>query len=118
MSFHDQLLLAIDGWSSDPIQDEWLFEKFRDQFVEKMSCCEAFEAIGKTIDVLLIQADESTAIEVLQTLIALARQSNTTEIPPTLFSQKDALFGQFSAFGDYANDKLRELFRIYRLSYS
>ena len=115
MTFNDQLLHTIDGWNKDTIEDEWLFEKFRDEFVNRMSTVEAFEAIGETVDVLLRQSDESTAIEVLQTLIALARQSDTTEIPSKLFTQKPAIASQFSNFGDYAKSKLQELFQHYRL---
>lgn len=115
MTFIDQLLHTIDGWNNEPIEDEWLFEKFREQFVNPMSAVEAFEAIGETVDVLLRQSDESTAIEVLQTLIALARQSNTTELPSKLLARKIAIASQFSTFGEYAKSKLQELFHHYRL---
>lgn len=115
MTFNERLLHTIDGWNKDPIEDEWLFEKFREQFVSRMSTVEAFEAIGETVDVLLRQSDESTATEVLQTLIALARQSDTTEIPSKLLAQKPAIASQFLVFGDYAKNKLQELFHYYRL---
>jgi len=115
MTFCDHLLHTIDGWNKDPIEDEWLFEKFREQFVNGMSTAEAFEAIGVTVDVLLRQSDESTATEVVQTLIALARQSDTTEIPTKLLAKKPVIVGQFSNFGDYAKNKIQELFRHYRL---
>ena len=113
MTFHDTLLQAING--KDPIEDEWFFEKFREQFIDTMSTVEAFEAIGETVEVLLRQSDESTSIEVLQTLIALARQSDTTEIPPKLLAQKSVIARQFSTFSDYAKNKLQELFDHYRL---
>lgn len=115
MTFHAQFLLAIDGWEKDPIEDQWLFEKFRDQIVNLMPAAEAFEAIGEAIDVLLLQSDELTAIEVAQTLNALARQSDTTEIPSKLLAQKPAIVSRFSIFGDYAKSKLQELFQHYRL---
>jgi len=113
MTFHDALLQAING--KDPIEDEWFFKKFREQFIDTMSTVEAFEAIGETVEVLLRQSDESTSIEVLQTLIALARQSDTTEIPPKLLAQKSAIARQFSTCSDYAKNKLQELFDHYRL---
>ena len=80
-----------------------------------MSTVDAFEAIGETVEVLLSQTDESNAIEVVQTLIALARQSDTTEIPSKLLSQKIVIENQFSKFGDYAKIKIQELFHYYRL---
>ena len=51
----------------------------------------------------------------MQTLIALARQSDTTEIPSKLLSQKMAIESQFSKFGGYAKNKIQELFHYYRL---
>jgi len=102
MTFNDQLLHAIGEWSKDPIEDELVFVKFREQIVNRMSTVDAFEAIGETVDVLLCQTDESNSIELMQTLIALARQSDTTEIPSKLLSQKIVIESQFSKFGGYA----------------
>ena len=115
MTFNDQLLHTIGEWSKNPIEDEWLFAKFRDQIVNRMSTVDAFEAIGETVDVLLCQTDESNSIELMQTLIALARQSDTTEIPSKLLSQKIVIESQFSNFGGYAKNTIQELFRYYRL---
>ena len=115
MTFNDQLLHTIGEWSKNPIEDEWLFEKFREQFVNRMSTVDAFEAIGETVEVLLSQTDESNAIEVVQTLITLARQSDTTEIPSKLLSQKIVIESQFSKFGGYAKNTIQELFYYYRL---
>jgi hypothetical protein len=108
-------LHTIGEWSKDPIEDELLFVKFREQIVNRMSTVEAFEAIGETVDVLLRQTDESNSIELMQTLIALARQSDTTEIPSKLLSKKMAIESQFSKFGGYAKNKIQELFYYYRL---
>ena len=115
MAFRDQLIIAIGRWNKNPIEDEWLFENFREQFVNQMSTVEAFEAIEETVDVLLQQSDASTATEVLQTIIALARQSDTSEIPPKILMQRAAIESLFSTFGEYAKSKLQELFRYYRL---
>ena len=115
MTFSDQLLHTIGEWSKDPIEDEWLFVKFREQIVNRMSTVEAFEAIGETVDVLLRQTEESNSIELMQTLIALARQSDTTEIPSKLLSKKMAIESQFSKFCGYAKNQMQELFYYYRL---
>ena len=115
MTFNDALILAIERWNENPIPDEWLFEKFREQFVNTLTTEEAFKLIDATLEVLLRQSDESTAIETLQTIIALARQSKTTEVTPRLLAQKSTLENQFATFGVYANGKLQELFHYYRL---
>jgi hypothetical protein len=115
LNYTDALLRTIEGWNTTPISDEWLLEKFRKKFVNTMTTDEAFESIDPTIGVLQRQSDESTAVEVLQTIITLARQSDTTEVPPTLLKNRDALTRQFSQYGDYAKSKLQELLQHYRL---
>jgi hypothetical protein len=115
MNYTQALQRTIEVWNSAPIEDEWVFEKFRKNYVAVMTPHEAFSSIGPTAEVMLVQSDESTAIEILQTLISLARQSNTTEIPPTLLTSKLAFEEKFSEFGDYAKGKLRELLSYYRL---
>ena len=115
MDFLNELKRCILEWSKDPIEDEWLFESFRKNTVNSMSPSEAFQEIDDTISVLLEISDESTAIEVLQTIIDLARQSNTTEISKKIYENKDALRNQFELMGEYAQSKLNELFKYYRL---
>ena len=115
MKFHEALLKVIEGWNADPIEDEWLFESFREKFIDGMSAAEAFEMIDPTLEVLLLQRDESTATEVLQTVIGLARRSATTQVPDVLSIHRKTLEEQFRNFGDYAKGKLFELLRYYRL---
>lgn len=114
MSFMSELLQTIDEWNKEPIEDEWLFETFRERFVNTMSPHEAFQIIDDTVNILIGLSDESTSVEVLQTIINLARQSDTTEIPEKLAEMKETLIHQFKGMGDYARDKLNELFQYYR----
>jgi|APSaa5957512576_1039674.scaffolds.fasta_scaffold326382_1 hypothetical protein len=114
MNFMNELIKTIDEWNKDPIEDEWLFETFREQYVGTMSPSEAFQAIDCTIDVLINLSDESTAVEVLETIIDLARQSDTTQVPAKLSKTRAALINQFKGMDDYARDKLGELFQYYR----
>lgn len=113
--FIDELKLAIEGWSKDPIDDEWLFEKFREQHVSALKPEEAFHAISQSVDVLISITDESTATEVLQTIISLARRSGTTEIPSGLQANQEVISSQFLVYGSYAKDKVKELFKYYRM---
>lgn len=116
MLYHHALIQAIEYWNSDPIEDEWFFEKFRNEFVGKMSSSEAFTSINETIGFLIHEEDESTACEILQTIINLAEKSQTTELPSALKENKNLIESQFSPRGDYSKAKLGELFRYYRLS--
>lgn len=114
MRYREALTQTIAKWNEYPITNEWLFVEFRENFVSTMSSIEAFDSINNTIDVLLSQDDESTATEVIETLISLAKQSETTEAPNNLFINKTNLVLHFSNFGEYAKNKLRELFSYYR----
>jgi hypothetical protein len=116
MCFINELLKTIEEWNKYPIEDEWLFETFRERFVSRMSPIEAFQVIDDTISILIKLSDESTAIEVLQTIINLARQSDTTEVPPKLYEMKDIIANQFENMDVYARGKLDELYRYYRLA--
>lgn len=115
MEYRRALLQAIEGWNSEKIEDEWLFEKFREQTVGVMSASEAFEAIDETVNLLLREQDESTATEILQTVIGLALRSQTTELPRSLLESRSEIQIKFSKFGDYAKNKLLELYQYYRI---
>lgn len=115
MEYKEALLQAIEGWNSKQFEDEWLFAKFREQTVCNMSTAEAFEAIDETVDLLLCEQDESTATEILQSIIGLARQSQTTELPDSLRRNRDEIQIKFSEFGDYAKNRLLELYQHYRI---
>ncbi len=116
MLYRDALIQAIECWNSDPIEDEWFFEKSRSEFIGKMSASEAFAAINETIDFLMCEEDESTACEILKTIINLAEKSQTTEVPSVLEKNKNIIESQFSPRGEYSQAKLRKLFRYYRLN--
>ena len=115
MSYRDELLRAIASWNADPIDDEWIFASFRRDRVETMSPSEAFDSVAETLEILLNEPNESTAIEILETVIALARQSDTTEVPAALSDNRSALQAKILAFQEYAGYKLRELFAYYRM---
>ena len=115
MEYYDELLKTIEKWGAEPIEDEWLFESFRQNILVTISPPEAFKLIDGTIDVLTTQTDESTAIEVVETILALARHSDTTELPSKLVEDLPRMSKQFEAYGIYAKDKLKELFSFYRL---
>lgn len=115
MTYRQRLLLVIDEWNTYPITNEWLFENFRSDVIGALSTTEAFDAIDETIVILLQESDESTVTEVIESIITLAYQSETTEMPIELVKLKAAIEAKIKNFGDYANNKLQELFRYYRL---
>jgi hypothetical protein len=114
MNFQQQLDAAIAAWNSGEVDDEWLFAKFRDQ-IGQLSPEEAWAQIGETIPKLLSAVNEDTATEIIETILAIARQSMTTELPNEIKSSRDQLQKQFSNYGDYATEQLRQLFRYYRI---
>lgn len=115
MDFHKKLDELIQLWKTGPIEDEWAFSKFRDCCREELSAAEAFEKISHVIEVLLEERDESTAIELVEVILSLARHSNTTEVPKALLKKHKGLSANFHAFDQYANGKLNELLQWYRL---
>jgi hypothetical protein len=115
MSYQEQLLKTIRKWKKDPIEDEWLFDKFRREFIGLMSSESAYQAIGETVEVLLEEKDPSRVTELVQSLFALALQSATTEVPNALLQRRSDVELLAATAGGYAEQKLRELFNYYRL---
>ena len=116
MDFQLQLEKAIEEWNSGDVDDEWLFQTLREDHVGRMTSEEAFSEIKHCVTKLRNQENENTATEVVETLIALAMQSKTTEIPENLLSAKASLVGEFSSYDEYARGKLGELFKHYGIN--
>lgn len=76
---------------------------------------EAFESIDEMVKLLLQEEDESTATEILQTIIELAKLSETTEVSESLRKERNPISRKFGDFGEYANVKLQELLQYYRM---
>ena len=116
MTYLEALQNAINCWNSDPITDEWCFEKFRKEHSDKMSPHEAFQAVDDTVPFLINELDESTACEILQTILILSLKTETTELPKKLDREMESIETKFSEFGEYSRSKLSELKKHYRLS--
>ncbi len=76
---------------------------------------EAWAQIAETVSKLLNEENESTATELIETTISLAKKSMTTELPKEIASSRERLEKQFSNYGVYATEQLRQLFRYYRI---
>jgi len=110
--YNKKLKVTLENWLIS--DDEWLFQKFRDEIIVSLAPEEAFENIGLTVEYLL-KNDEANSIELIETLISLAKISKTTEIPNAIFDNKESLEIHVLNFCDYAKSKLKELFSHYRI---
>lgn len=71
----------LNNWKTELQKDEWFFSNFRENFINKITDEEAFLAISQLCEIIN-QGDDSYFIsELLEILLALARKSNTTELP-------------------------------------
>ena len=112
--YQTELLKVINYWkNSDLIENEWYFENFRQNFIDNLSSAKAFENLDFTMGYLLAETDESTAVEILQTLINLAVRSDTTQIPEIILENYHQLSLKFSDV--YYQLKVLELLDYYRL---
>lgn len=113
--FVDKLKAAVNEWLANEDLDEWYFERFRDENCRSLSPEEAFESISEATRVLLSQTDESALMELAEIILCLTRVSGTTEIPPTLESNKERVEALFLDKCEYAKRKLKEIFAYYRI---
>jgi len=115
MSFIDQLNSTVAIWESGSVDDEWMFQKLREDVVGQLSPCEAFEEIPCVLAMLRDHRGESVATELIETVLALAAQSQTTEVPRGFREAVPHLRNQFRQYGEYSRDKLEEAIRFYRI---
>ncbi|MBA4388960.1 MAG: hypothetical protein C0404_13345 [Verrucomicrobia bacterium] len=115
MSFVNELTAVIAEWKKDPIEDECVFQRFRSQAIPQLSAPDAFELMNQVLRLLVDEKDDSTALELLQTVLTMARHSQTTELPSVLGDNIDVLRSRFTAMGDYERQKMGELLRYYRV---
>jgi hypothetical protein len=115
MNYDEQLSNAIQAWNTGDVEDEWQFQRLREACIGAMPPEVAFRSVDPTVDQLLTQDSEMTATEVMETLLALAIRSQTTEVPNRLKEALDLIDCLFARFGDYAKDKWTELKRYYGL---
>jgi len=113
--YSENLKQVIDEWNKDPITDERIFSKFRAINISVMTASEAFHVIGITLDFLVSHSDQSTRTELLQTMIDLAKKSDTTEIPIDIAGKIDLLQSAIIDSDNYTKDKLGEFLRHYRI---
>jgi hypothetical protein len=116
MDFLESLRNTIERWKRISAEDEWAFQQFRDDCTASLTPMAAFDNSSIILTLLATETDESTATELVETLLLLGRISRTTEFP-TGFDEncRCSMNGQFGSYGDYAQMKLRELYRYYRI---
>lgn len=115
MDFQEKLDAVVTIWQSGEVDDEWVFQSLREDAVANLSPPEAFSEIATTLAKLRQYSGESVATEIVETVLALAKQAQTTEVPEELERGQENLRAQFSDYGEYANSKLEEVFAYYRL---
>ena len=71
MRFQEQLDSAIARWNSGDVDDEWLFQRLREDEIGRMAPEEAWVQIGESVTKLLNEENETTATELVETIIAL-----------------------------------------------
>ena len=118
MSYLDSLKTTINIWVNDKIEDEWLFEKFRESEIKKINSSDAFNFINDTIPILLDEKNRQIWTELFEIIICLARKSNTTEIPSKILENWESLKIISNTHSVYAQVKLKELASYYRLKHT
>jgi len=115
MSFLSDLYTVMLEWKKNPIKDEWVFDRFRSESIPQLSTPEAFDLMTQVLRLLIDEIDDSTALELLQTLLTMARHTQTTEMPPDFAQNMELLKSRFTGMGDYEREKVSELLRYYRI---
>jgi len=82
--FINALSSFLKKLASEENLDEWYLSKFIDENIYSLLPAEAFELSSHVIELLKDEAQPDYSYELLTILLALQRQSDTTQIPETL----------------------------------
>jgi hypothetical protein len=115
MDFINELRHTITTWLGGKNTDEWLFVKFRASSVEPLEASEAFSLVNDVVPLLLLKENADAWIEIFETILSLARKSNTTEIPRVLQKELENIKARTMSLGPYEHSKFEELKSYYRI---
>lgn len=111
MNFNDKF---HEFFKTADTTDEWVYSNFLEYLLKDLDSAGAFRMIPEVVEFLLNQSDRKLSFELLEIIISLAHESNTTEIPISLMEKMPELEKLFVE-NDYEKSRIGELKRIYRL---
>ena len=117
MNIDDKLRAAIIDWSSN-VKDEWYLEYFIEDNIRQTAESEAFSQLNGVIELLVNGQNDNHVDEIIQVILALARKSNTTEIPGKLHQLFDYMAVTFSNLDPYNQNQINEILKFYRIKNS
>lgn len=74
----------LNNWKIEIQKDEWFFSNFSDSLISNITEEEAFFYISQLCEIINQNDDSFFISELLEILLALARKSDTTELPDGL----------------------------------
>jgi len=93
-----------------------LFAEFVENEVGVLTSAEAFLLINEIVPILINTENSNIRSELFELVIALARKSETTEIPSVLFEKWDHIRNMASNQGQYSRSRFNELSKYYRMN--
>ena len=100
----------VSDWQSALARDEWFFSRVEDGVATQLSPTEAFAAIDEVVTLMQQQTEPLLQWRCGHFLIALARRSDTTEMPLGLRSTWEAVLGLLREHPDIVGE-LRSWYR-------
>lgn len=103
------------NWEEQLAHDEWFFVGIRNEIIGSVSPAEAFALLPQAVTLVLRdqEYDDRTST-CIQILLALARSSESTEMPHQLSLRWEELMSRICSFGEYEERQAAELSRWYR----
>lgn len=105
---------AISAWLAPEIEDELAFVNLRSSIDEDLTPIDAFVCVEKTARRLRSTDSEYVLIQLIETILSLARRADTTELSEFSEELFIELESRFQSLGDYAKSKYAELKKYYR----
>ncbi len=109
----DKYRIELIGYQEKLSADEWHFARVQDRLLGDLLPEDAFGQIGRAATLVLEQAEKVPAWYAFHFLLALARLSDTTELPPKLKDEWDRLHSHLQDLGlETGFSELRTWYRV------
>ena len=103
-------------WESQIQGDGWFFSRICDQLVASLSPADCFSVADEIAKLVLVERNNSIRLELASAIYALARASNTTEMPPQLSANWQSFTESLCVPEDPHRTQLKAIQAWYRVS--
>lgn len=114
MEISKQFKKLKETWREEITKDEWFFARFRENLLSELKPEESIDTINLVVNLIIHDDDNDYITELLEILLCIIRNVNTSEIPDTILTYLDTL-KNITENDKYQKNIVDEIQTFYRL---